>query len=240
VLATFRNVLLALLLFPLHHSLVAAETRLYQLELILFSQNSDTFRDSEHWPADIRLPNAADAVQLLPADSTVPEPAAFTLLDASVMQLLPEAERIDSDQNLTLLAHLAWRQPGLPVGEAKAVWIAISEDAGIDEGQDLFAPPILEGSVSLSLSRYLHLAVDLVYRKALPISELPDKEKTLLDLFLISEQSYAIHDEAGRWQLFRKEESRRMRSDELHYMDHPMFGILVLITPHETDRESSP
>ena len=36
--------------------------------------------------------------------------------------------------------------------------------------------------------------------------------------------------EAGR---FRFTSHRRMRSNEIHYMDHPMFGVLVLITPVE-------
>jgi len=29
------------------------------------------------------------------------------------------------------------------------------------------------------------------------------------------------------------QEHRRMRSRELHYLDHPLFGVLVLITPYE-------
>jgi hypothetical protein len=28
-------------------------------------------------------------------------------------------------------------------------------------------------------------------------------------------------------------ESRRMRSKELHYLDHPVLGVLLLVTPYE-------
>ncbi len=33
-------------------------------------------------------------------------------------------------------------------------------------------------------------------------------------------------------------QSRRMRSGELHYLDHPLIGILVLVTPYEEDEDS--
>ncbi|GEM_PF-2362289 len=33
-------------------------------------------------------------------------------------------------------------------------------------------------------------------------------------------------------------QSRRMRSGELHYLDHPLIGILVLVTPYEEDEAS--
>ena len=34
-------------------------------------------------------------------------------------------------------------------------------------------------------------------------------------------------------------ESRRMRSEELHYLDHPEFGMLVLITPVDSTQEAA-
>jgi hypothetical protein len=33
--------------------------------------------------------------------------------------------------------------------------------------------------------------------------------------------------------LFRLTESRRMRSRELHYFDHPLFGVMVEVRPVE-------
>lgn len=67
----------------------------------------------------------------------------------------------------------------------------------------------VEGSVRLVLSRYLHLETDLLYR--LGLGDAPDNR----------EQSY------------RLTESRRMRSKEIHYLDHPLFGVVALVTPHE-------
>ena len=33
--------------------------------------------------------------------------------------------------------------------------------------------------------------------------------------------------------LFRLTQTRRMRSGELHYLDHPLFGLLVQVRPYE-------
>ncbi len=33
------------------------------------------------------------------------------------------------------------------------------------------------------------------------------------------------------------QQSRRMRSKELHYFDHPLFGLLIMITPYEKENE---
>jgi hypothetical protein len=32
----------------------------------------------------------------------------------------------------------------------------------------------------------------------------------------------------------RMVQSRRIRNDKLNYLDHPLFGVLFLITPYET------
>jgi hypothetical protein len=39
---------------------------------------------------------------------------------------------------------------------------------------------------------------------------------------------------------FELHQSRRMRSKTLHYIDHPLYGVLLLITPYENPDEGSP
>jgi hypothetical protein len=58
------------------------------------------------------------------------------------------------------------------------------------------------GQVALTRGRYLHLTLDLVY------------------------------DAPGEGaQRFVLRQTRRMRSNERHYIDHPRFGVIALITP---------
>ena len=74
------------------------------------------------------------------------------------------------------------------------------------------------GNIGLSLGRYLHFAVDLRYQvpagawRPLPASA----------------QAMAVDPDVG-YIHFR--ESRRMRSGELHYLDHPKLGVIVRVDP---------
>jgi hypothetical protein len=60
----------------------------------------------------------------------------------------------------------------------------------------------LQGQIALSRGRYLHLTLDLV-----------------LDSQADSSQRYVLR------------QTRRMRSNERHYIDSPKFGVIALITP---------
>jgi hypothetical protein len=62
------------------------------------------------------------------------------------------------------------------------------------------------GQLALSRGRYLHLTLDLVFT--------PPEE---------SGQRYVLR------------QTRRMRSNERHYFDHPRFGVIAIITPSATD-----
>jgi len=98
----------------------------------------------------------------------------------------------------------------------------------------------LDGTLRVHRARYLHVKADLLYYRPLdsdadapvpPGSDaaglpLPDSPDTAL-----IEQLLAEEDTAPR--LFRLTESRRMRSAELHYLDHPLFGMLVEAWPVE-------
>ena len=75
----------------------------------------------------------------------------------------------------------------------------------------------LEGSVSVTLGRFLHFAAQVWLRQA------PADARA-------APNPCSNRDTAGYVLL---SESRRMRPGELHYLDHPWLGILVLIEPVE-------
>ncbi len=96
----------------------------------------------------------------------------------------------------------------------------------------------LDGTVRVHRARYLHVKADLLYYRPLdgdasapvppdsgsPELPLPDSPDTALIEQLLAEEDVATR-------LFRLTESRRMRSAELHYLDHPLFGMLVEAWP---------
>ena len=82
-----------------------------------------------------------------------------------------------------------------------------------------------DGTVQLSLSRYLHLAVDLIYQ--------PTAGPTNLESVNETDQAVTADTAPPAATVFRLQESRRMRSSEIHYFDHPKFGAIALVTPYE-------
>ena len=60
----------------------------------------------------------------------------------------------------------------------------------------------LSGQIALSRGRYLHLTLELTYESP---------------------------EEPGQRMVLKQ--TRRMRSNERHYIDHPKFGVIAVITP---------
>jgi len=75
---------------------------------------------------------------------------------------------------------------------------------------------ILDSSFTVSIGRYLHVWLEMIYREPIAIS--PEIDGDYQEFILPS---------------YRIKMHRRMRSNELHYIDHPMVGMLVKITRHK-------
>jgi peptidoglycan-binding protein CsiV len=105
------------------------------------------------------------------------------------------------------LAHVGWVQPGLP--EADAVPI------------DLGTLGVLNprGTVRVHLSRFLHITLDLTYQGKGAAA--PTATGDGLDEIVLAPQ-------------YHLKAARNVRSTELHYFDHPAFGVLVRVTPVPT------
>ncbi len=85
----------------------------------------------------------------------------------------------------------------------------------------------LEGKITIALSRYLHTYVNLVFRRPRlsvdPVLNNPVQEKYL--------STYAADTRIlNNHQL---KEHRRMRSKNIHYLDSPEFGMLILINRYK-------
>jgi len=91
----------------------------------------------------------------------------------------------------------------------------------------------VEGKITVSLSRYLHVYTDLVLRKPRELLG-PQLETTQLSSTKLLPQSFV---EAKILDNHRLKEHRRMRSETLHYLDSPEFSMLILITPYEIPDE---
>jgi len=198
---------------------------------------------------------SADSRSGLP-DNTTRLPPAYQLLGEDAYQLKDAAKKIWRSSRYTTLLHIAWQQPTYNRQQAQPIFFMEGMDAPLSvETDGEITPknaslakadsktgppnPRFVGTVTLSVERYLHLAADLLYRQpvtqhlAIPVSDLDlwyDRPYPTLN----EPQGPAYRLES--WQAvrgFRLRESRRMRSKEIHYLDHPFMGLVVVITPVE-------
>ncbi|MCP4331634.1 MAG: hypothetical protein GY785_03170 [Gammaproteobacteria bacterium] len=84
-----------------------------------------------------------------------------------------------------------------------------------------------EGKITIALSRYLHTYADLILRRP-RLSVDPVLGNTPQNTYLAAN--------AADTRILNNhpiKEHRRMRSKNLHYLDHPEYAMLILITPYE-------
>lgn len=201
-----------------------------------------------------------------PTDTTTPPP--WRWLTPEEFSLNDVMRRLGNAKRYHPLLHIGWIQPldstdqGTPVhiyedmrpGESDAAAqaqepvVLPSPIAILDDGQpaespstspvspetssgqttDIIsdhAPHRLDGTFTLRRGRYLHVDVDLAYRGDFPVQE------TLPDGTGLSQTISRV---------VRMTQSRRLRSDEVHYLDHPLFGVIFKISPYEPASEEQP
>jgi hypothetical protein len=130
----------------------------------------------------------------------------FRLLRPEELQLTSQYRVLErNSQAYAPLLHGGWVQPGLPEADARPIDLAMLGARN----------PM--GTIRLYLSRFLHVNLDLSYQDvaAAPVAPSPANELTELPI-------------APRYRLV---DDRRTNSGELHYFDHPAFGVLIKITP---------
>jgi len=270
-------------------AVMADEPRWFQVEVIVFARTADD-DGVEQWPRNIQLRYPFNWEDLRDPDATPTQlpsreegfrsedPLAaplelptldlardpFVKLPASERKLNNHARAVNRRDAYQVLFHEAWRQPVLEQQRAPALLITGGEQFG--EHYEL------EGSITLSLARYLHLHTHLWYTqfqpnfgqprgtwpelprrpntRTLPEAE-PDMEQWQrpwdssrssawdLSLNTRSDQRSFLQEEYLPNRIVTLTQQRRMRSRELHYIDHPLFGILVEITPYERPARSN-
>lgn len=273
-----------------------SEPRWYQVEIVVFLNETAGRMNREDWSRDPGTPNLKDAVRLQP----IPEAAAglmpFQILTPEELELGPAVEKLKRSGHYRPLLHTAWRQP---VDEHQVVFPPILIDAPLEvipenvvstqesetqptDAPQALAPPLaetattqplpplatpvepqppepkagVEGIIRLRVARFLHLDVDLLYRKELPL--LPEMIQTQNEAgggALLANDAAAqespqrpfisglMADFLGLtktyFQPYRLTEQRRMRRDELHYIDHPYFGVLAKVSAYELPAAAS-
>lgn len=191
-----RTLLIALLFAPL----AWAETRFYEVEVLVFQHTNDPLSVEE--TIERGLQPIDRPTQMLGLDADLQE-------GFIVLQPYPAEQRQLNEQAMTLRAqgknvlfHERWLHGMKPAGQDRAVAIMGGQDLGFGRGFEL------QGSIEFSIARFIQADVDLIHQRILDGS---------------AQGPYTA----------RLSETRRARSGVVHYLDHPMFGVLISYTRTE-------
>ena len=211
--------------------------RLYQVELLVFSHLNASALEAEQWPpVTPAVDGFANAVVLKKPPLPCPPPTSMVIVPDCVAEpailtdntLLPptqwgftrEADKLQKQENYRVIYHQAWQQQVFPGKKMPAILV----DNRVPEEEDVTADtslPALEinlsGTAQIQEKNFFDLHLSLLF--AVP--------EGLLESIDSSADLRNITDGYG---YFRLQQTRRMRLDELNYIDHPLFGVLAKIT----------
>jgi hypothetical protein len=216
------------------------EIRRYTVEIIVFRYAQDVMTGSESFPPDEPEP------EVLPIDEEVviidklpeeigeepePEPypdAELVMLDEADFQLVEIMDRMERLDVYEPVMHFGWTQATWPEEQTEA--IPLQRLVEVPEGFD--------GELTLYLSRYLHLVVNLQMEAPEVMVADHDNVERLGDVFTINDM-FGRTDEPDEPLpvYYRLEENRILKNGELRYYDHPKFGVLAKVTRVEVEDE---
>lgn len=257
----YRKLGLLLLLLSAHVPAGSGAISHYRVEIVVFESADKRRLQSEHWPGNPGAPSLEGVLELEGSASggapdwpceqqsagcqprgysvtTLPngQEHDFHLLPATEYRLQGMVKSLEASGQYRPLVHLAWQQPAFSQEQALAVHIAggwprtarMSAMGGLRS-----AVHYVEGSFLLYRGRYLHGVADLVLYRSEPtqVSRAPQSA--------FGERQH-VTSEPTQPLRFRLNEHRRMRSGEVHYLDHPLFGVLVQVLPYQGPIPSAP
>jgi Peptidoglycan-binding protein, CsiV len=182
---------------------------LYQVEIIIFQQQANV--SQEQFISNPPLPAVAGAIELQPYQG---HQQAYHLLPETAFKLTAEADKLIDDPNYQLLLHQAWAQPIDNPNTTRPVHI----QAGSLEQYEIlpFYQWKINGTLQLSQLSYFQLKVDLMLN-------LPIKEAQRMNLRV------PYHALGQNVLSIPFNYQRRLSADQLYYIDHPIYALLIQI-----------
>ena len=228
----------------------------YEVEVILFAHPSGGALQSERWTADPGIPKTDKNVDRL-VRAAIPPPgpnqgpltnaksvnAPLQILSVNDLRLKTLADKLNSSAGYRVLMHTAWRQPVSKGERGSGVLVDNTVDAVNiipSDPRSIETSPFL-GVVSLTSTRYLHLALDLLFRDPELIQAASVLDSTTPQFSMGTESEIPLSAQsntpiAG----FRMTESRRIRLEQIQYFDHPLFGVIARVTAFDTKTAKLP
>ena len=200
-----------------------ANQKLYQIDLIAYTTINPNSIASEQWPsisptmllqAKTMPPNYSDQLSSIDYQLTAPEQRNLTTIE----------KRLQSNPNFHVIAHFSWRENVPNAQKSFPIYLfagSVYDSSGnaVSQNTEGQAPASgqtqqLQGTITLDVNRYFNARFNLFL--TMPTSSLP----SLQSGSLISNDGLTT---------FHLLQTRRTRSNELNYIDHPLMGMVFMI-----------
>jgi len=225
-------------------SMSASASSWFKVEVVIFASNDGSAIGEEFWPEINEIPLKDRTVPLKPRVTDGQAPTAYQSLPTSRHGLRSIKNRLNNSPDYRVLFHEAWMQPVSRTQNPRPIKINAGQilDNGFHE---------LEGYIAVGRGRYLHFRPDVYLSQQVSAdalnqaAEAAPTEKLEGEMLLTMQNTE--QDQAAQPQTLdpnlgafpaipevltvQLNQARRMRSKEVHYIDHPLMGILVEIRP---------
>lgn len=182
-------------------SIAVAKNKPYQVSVIIFKHITKQALQSEQWKNEAKMPSLTDSIYLKPFSGG----SLPALLPNSRFRLKRELSRLQKSNGYQILTYFSWIQDF----NQPAPWIHVTGGQTFDPAGGIYE---LNGKIKVALNVYFNLYTRLY---------LTETESVVGHLYDKNDSLYP----------FSMNQNRRLQLNEVNYLDHPLFGMLVKINP---------
>ena len=175
---------------------------------VKIEEDSDLSVSEDETPSDI------ESIPTLEVNKSV-----FEIDSAREFSLSAEVSKITRSRDFRVISTKSWFQVIKDKDAAELIFI----DSDFFKGTRIF------GFFQLYKERFLHFNTKLYLSELDPL--FTQDERLLVGKNIFNEEKELdIYEEKNQKVLYEVMHSKKFRSGELHYVDHPKFGMLVMLT----------
>ncbi|MGR8948286.1 MAG: CsiV family protein [Gammaproteobacteria bacterium] len=185
----------------------AEAARWYHVEVIVFKHLSEELQGGEYWTLKERMPNFATAVDLDELRNLDDATSTGSVVPERTLYLAGVYDRLLASSQYKPIMHKAWAQPGYSANNVRRIYLSNGRNRAIrDEEQDV----ALENDADT-----FEGTIGLQGGRLLHVGA---------NFVYTSQEATTTISEF-----------RRIKLKQLHYFDHPLFGVLVRVVPYKLD-----
>lgn len=187
----------------------------YQVEIIVFEH---LYHDAEGEIAEVGLdlPDLETAIQFQEIQDE--NTTGFKALSPGFYKLGGVNNELKFSRDYRPILHLSWQQPAL--GQSRSRYVRIHKTDSANRPDALTDTMIkLDGVIRIRSSQFLHADVNLFYF----VNPVPES-------YLHTQAPASVIAPEGGLRFAELKETRRMKLNELHYFDHPVFGLFLRVS----------